>query len=445
MNPFEKIPETKTNAEKKEALDGKWYERFEKVGSFQDVEYLEGEKKYRNEQKKEFLGEKIRNPKLDYPKLKTFDFASKEKDLLELKNDVLTKEENDGVRQAYKWKINEKIAQLRMLKAVKTGDDNKVAKYSKFIYGLPEKDIFANDLQIMKEVIKDKENSDDLRIQFAIRRLQESISFSSFEHSTVNNNFLDGKKRVLTEPFIEEKKIDAAEIKNEFEDALARLRIEGWDVVVEKDITAISVSQEKKLVRVPEKRKLSDEKLAQLIAHEIKTHVLRRENGERSKLKLLGLGLDRYLSGEEGISTFEEQRIGGADDFSGFDGHLATSLALGLDGKQRDFRDVFNILRDYFFLQSKEQDLTKAWDKAKDKAWSRCVRTFRGTSGESKGICLTRDIVYREGNINTWIVTKSNSQEECKFSLGKYDPANPRHAWILQQVGISEKDLENLE
>jgi hypothetical protein len=444
MNSFEKVPQT-ASLEEKEALDARWYERFEKIGSFQDFEYLEGEKKYRSEQKKEFLGEKIRNPKLDYPKLKKFDFETKENELLALKEEILEKEQNDGVKQAYRWKINEKIAQVRLLRAADAGDDNKVAKYSKFIYGLPEKDIFAHDLEVMKEVIGNKESSDDLRIQFAIRRLQESIAFSSLENSKIDNDFLEGKKRVLTEPFIDEKKFEATEIKNEFENALTELKIEGWNVVIEKDITAISVSQEKKLVRVPEKRKLSEEKLSQLIAHEIKTHVLRREKGERSKLKLLGLGLDRYLSGEEGISTFEEQRIGGTDDFSGFDGHLATSLALGLDGRPRDFREVFNVLRDYFFLQSKEQDLTKAWDKAKDKAWSRCVRTFRGTSSESKGICLTRDIVYREGNINTWIVTKSNSQEEYKFSIGKYDPANPRHAWILQQTGISEHDLETLD
>jgi hypothetical protein len=57
---------------------------------------------------------------------------------------------------------------------------------------------------------------------------------------------------------------------------------------------------------------------------------------------------------------------------------------------------------------------------------------------------LTRDIVYREGNIGVWRVVKNNPEEERRFSVGKYDPANPRHIWILEQLGISDEDLDNL-
>lgn len=102
-------------------------------------------------------------------------------------------------------------------------------------------------------------------------------------------------------------------------------------------------------------------------------------------------------------------------------------------------------MSDYFFLESKEEDLQKAWEKAKNKAWNRCVRTFRGTSCQTKGVCLTRDIVYREGNINTWIVLQGGQEDGTRFSLGKYDPANSRHAWMIEQINISEKDLEELE
>ncbi|HMN19751.1 MAG TPA: DUF1704 domain-containing protein, partial [Candidatus Moranbacteria bacterium] len=422
-----------------------WFERFSRAGSFEDYDYLEGEKKYREQERKKFLEEAARNPNLGYPKLENLDFAGKEKELLDLKKEILEKESSDAVKKAYRWKLNEKIAQLRMLKASKDGDDKKFAKYSRFIYGMPEKEIFSYDIAAVRAAMEARENSDDLRIQFALKRLKETVSFSNIEKSEINDKFLPEKKRVLEHPFGEEKKFHADEIQNEFRAALEELKIEGWDVTIKDNIAAISVSQEKKQVKIPESRKLTETGLKQLIVHEIETHVLRRENGERSKLKLLGLGLDRYIAGEEGISTYEEQKIGGADEFSGLDGHLAISLALGMDGRKRDFREVFNILRDYFFIKSNEKDLAKAWEKAKNAAWNRCVRTFRGTTCQTTGVCFTRDMVYREGNINTWIVLSGNPDEEAKFSLGKYDPANPRHAWILEQANISEDDLETLE
>lgn len=442
---FENVQQITSETKKEKALDEEWYERFEKIGAFQDFEYLEGEKKQREEQKRLFLEESVRNPDLGYPKLEKFNFEKTENELLELKNDILALENNEVVRKAYHWKINEKIAQVRMLRAVREGRDDKVLKYSTFVYGFPDKDVFAYDLKAVSEIIAQNEGSDDLRKLFAMRRLRESLELESANENGISGDFLPVKKRVLLYPFQEEKKFKATEIKEEFESALDEMKIEGWSVVIDENITAISVSQEKKIVKVPEKRKLNEIGIKKLIAHEIETHVLRREKGENSKLKLMGLGLDRYLSGEEGISTFAEQEIEGTDEFAGFDGHLAVSLAVGLDGKKRDFREVFNILSDYMFLKSKEKDLNKAWENAKTAAWNRCVRTFRGTSCNTPGACLTRDIVYREGNINTWIVARGNLEEVTKFSLGKYDAFNPRHAWILEQLGISDNDLETLD
>lgn len=315
-------------------MDEKWYARFEKIGAFQDFEYLEGEKKHREEQKKQFFNEAVRNPDLGYPKLEKFDFAGIEEDLLILKKEILQQESNEAVKQAYHWKINEKIAQLRMLKASKEGNDRKVSRYSNFIYGMPEREIFEYDLTTVKQTIEAKRNDVDLRVQFAIRRLEQAINFGE-DKIRIHNEILPTKRRVAEYPFVNEKKFDANEIQKEFQAALEELETRGWEVVIKDNITAISVSQEKKQVKIPEKKKLTEIGLKQLIAHEIETHVLRRENGEKSKLKLLGLGLDRYLTGEEGISTFEEQKIGGADDFAGFDGHLAISLAVGMDGEKR--------------------------------------------------------------------------------------------------------------
>lgn len=431
--------------ENKEAFDEKWYERFELVGNFEDFENLEGSKEERERQKRSFLNEEIRNPVLDYPKLESFDFEGREVGLLKLKKDILEKEKNEVVRNVYRWRINEKLAQLRMLRSSKNSKDRKFSRYSRFIYGNPEKDIFIESLSLVKDEIEKRKNSDDESVLLAIKRIEESLNLGSISDNSVEENAFKGfdAKGDLAEST--EAGLSAEEIQERFSKALEEYEIDGWEVVVEKDITGISVSQEKKKVRIPESRKLSEMKLQGLIAHEIETHVLRRKNGERSRLKILGLGLDRYLKGEEGVSTYKEQKIIGMEDFAGFDGHFAIALAMGVDGKKRDFREVFNILRDYFFIKSKLKDRTKAWENAKTNAWNRCIRTFRGTSCNGKGFCLTRDIVYREGNIGVWNLVKNNPDEERRFSIGKYDPTNPRHIWILEQLGITDEDLEVLD
>ncbi|HAI74027.1 MAG TPA: hypothetical protein DCS28_03420 [Candidatus Moranbacteria bacterium] len=430
------------STEKHEAFDDKWYERFEKSGSFSDYSYLNGEKNFRENQKNKFISGEIENPSLDYPDLETFDFDEKETALLQLKNEIIAEEKNKVVSQVYRWKINEKLAELRMLKKTKSGDDRNVARYSKFIYGQPEKEIYEYTLSQLKTIVDQKIFSANSEINSAAKRINKEL-FEAFMNNESTINFGNKLSKVEVD---DKSEYTAEEIKTAFESALEAHKLKNWEVIIEKEgkIKAINVNQEKKKVFIPEKRKLKALELQTLIAHEIETHVLRRENGERSKLKILGLGLDRYLKGEEGIATYKEQTIKGAEEFSGLDGHLAISLAAGLDGKKRNFRQVFEILKDYFLITSKKEG-AEVLSFAQISAWNRCVRTFRGTTCQTPGACLTRDIVYREGNIGIWDVAKSNPEEIKRFSVGKYDPTNPRHIWILEQLGINDADLEDLE
>jgi len=90
-------------------IDNLWYERFQPIGSFQAYEYLDGNKQYREQQKQEFLNGHIENPTLDYPKIDPERLESDERSLLELKRDIIAQEPNETVKQAYRWRLNEKI------------------------------------------------------------------------------------------------------------------------------------------------------------------------------------------------------------------------------------------------------------------------------------------------------------------------------------------------
>lgn len=443
---FEKVSQNNPDKDKPEKLDDAWYERLRELASFQDYEYLTGDKERREKQKEQFLAGEIENPELDYPELDKINFSEKEKSLLALKQEILEQEKNNLVKQIYRWKINEKIAEWRMLRETQSKNDRRFSRYSRFIYGSPQKDIYEYTICQTKELIDQKLSDNDLKIREIAQKLNKEL----FDALLNNDNSISPRPLNISEKTTLAKKeieYSAEGIKKAFEQALNKYRLTGWEIIVDNEgrFSAINVSQEQKKVNIPQTRKLKETRLLALIEHEIGTHVARRERGERTKLKLLGLGLDRYIKGEEGIATYKEQQVEGTGGFRGLDYHLAISLVMGVDGKKRNFRQVFEILKDFYFIRSKNKDKGKALDNANNFAWNDCMRVFRGTTCKTPGACLTKDIVYREGNIGVWNVVKNNPDEIRRFSIGKYDPSNPRHIWILDQLGITDKDLENLK
>lgn len=451
---MEKLESQITNPE---PFDVSWYKRFLTIGSFQAYEYLDGDKAYRDEQKRGFVSGEIENPNLDYPKIDQEKLTRFEAELINLKIDIQEQEVNEIVKQLYRWKINEKIAELRMLQAAASDDTKRFKRYSEFIYGKPSLEVFSYSIQyFIDDLAKEftSENPDIKRVAEELAKLLPTGLArplvaelpTEADVGLVQTQTLKELSSVLNIQLEEGKQYTAEEIRQVFQGALDSLRAEGWQAIIDTTSkVAISVDQEEKAIKIPTSRKLAFDKLRALIAHEIGTHVARRLNGERSRLCLLGLGLDRYEKGEEGVATAREQSLAGHfDDFAGLEGHLAISLAYGLDGQPRDFRGVYEIMKRYFTLKQlvSGKDLKEALSLAQADAWNRTVRTFRGTNCATPGTCFTKDIIYREGNIDIWNVVRQNPNELVRFNVGKYDPANPRHILILNQLGISDSDLE---
>lgn len=339
----------------------------------------------------------------------------------------------------------------------------KFKKYSEFVYGKPSLEGFSHIIQILRNNVTSHISSDNPHLKKAAEDLMSLLPLHSSAITEYNlpqeSDITAIRKKTLQELSkllnfeieieTEETVHTADSICTIFQVALNSLRSEGWSVVIDRGSKiGISVDQEYKQIKIPESRRLIFTEIQSLVVHEVGTHIKRRLNGERSRLQLLGLGLDRYEKGEEGIATMKEQVLHETiDDYAGLDGYLAISLAIGLDGKKRDFREVFEIMKKYFYLKilSSGKDAEQAMKSAQTSAWNRTVRTFRGTDCRTKGVCFTKDMIYREGNIGVWEVVKDNPKEMVRFSVGKYDPSNKRHIWILDQLGISETDLEELE
>jgi hypothetical protein len=442
-----------------QALDEHLYSEVNSLASFQAYEYLSGSPSAREDQKQKFLSGEISDPVLDYPDLDIEQITAKENDLLSKKSEILNLQINEIVKQTYRWKLNEKIAEIRLLRAAAYGDMRRFKKYSEFIYGKPSLDVFNYSVGLIREAASQSLSSDNEQLSTAAKDLLKNLpivpevtSFDLPDESTVTEANIQVMSELgdLVDLGGHTGKMDAEQIKDAFSGALHQIEAEGWQVVIDDKTskTAISVNQEKQHVQVPQGRTASTQKVSSLIAHELGTHVYRRVNGERSRLKLLGIGLDRYERGEEGIATMREQALKNQlDDFSGMEGHLAVSLASGLDGNPRDFQQVFQIMQSYYLFSNikKGKELEEARTKASNSAWNRTVRTFRGTDCQTPGVCFTKDIVYREGNISIWEIIKTDPEEMVRFNVGKYDPSNDRHIWVLEQLGINDNDLQSLE
>jgi len=429
--------------ESQEKLDSRWYKRFEEV-NFEDYEKLTGRKEVREKTKSDFLSGEIENPSLDYPELESFDLNDRESALLSLKADILEVEQNEAVKKIYRTKINESLATVRMLRATKNGDDRKFSRYADFIYGKPEAGDVGYIVGHVKQLIAQNLESENVEKRQAANRLQEI-----FNDITIDPGEGADKSILPDGQDIPGKLESVDEAVQAFEEALREIGADNWRVVIDTEtgISNFSVSQEHKVVRIPAEEKLmgrniSKKKLRGLLEHEIKTHVARRSNGERSKLQLLGLGLDRYLKAEEGVATYAEQQVTGASEFAGVPRFLSIAFAKGIDGNPLDFRKTHAAMSDYRLLSSPKKDVTP--EQAATTAYNDCVRIFRGSTCGTPGAVYPKDMSYF-GNRAIWTLVSEDSDVVETFTVGKYDPNNNEHVALLTQLGILDGDLDGLE
>jgi hypothetical protein len=422
----------------REALDSRWYKRFEAL-TFETYAKFEGSAEWRRVQRESFLKGEIDNPVLDYPELERFEIEEREKMLLSLKTDILEQERNEIVKKIYRTKINEVIAELRMLRAAKNGDDHKFAHYSTFIYGRPQGEDLRYVCASVQTSAREKLETGELLQKEAAQRLLALLPELQVSDQKVMSDVLPEGERI--EGYV----ADVAEVVHEFREALTELGLDEWEIVVGSE--RFNVSQEHKEVRIPsaeilERRQLSKRKLKGLVAHEIGTHALRRHNGERSALHLLGLGLDRYLKGEEGVAMYNEQQVTGAKEFAGIARYFSIAVARGLRGFGRDFRETFEVMRDYRIVLGNGSP--ESMHRADESAYDDCVRIFRGSTCRTPGAVFSKDLAYF-GNREVWNLVSKNSDVVQTFSIGKFDPTNESHVAFLSQLGILDQDLEKIE
>jgi hypothetical protein len=403
----------------------------------------------------------------------------------------LTPEEDQQVdeitvtRLSYLLRMNEKLLEAGLIRSAQEGDSKAYAERNEMLYGKPSKDIFdwtVRRIRMRNRALLARSSDPDVRRlaeelnqllpdvqaprtvevfpmpnkeQFAqmqgdlVQEYQKVVDYLNERLSHVMDMHpSERKQKFLTGDEMKEIVMKSLDIIGAAE--------KGWKVVSRKG-GSFSVSQALKEVRVPTSD-MNYQRFVELLFHEVGRHVDSRIKGEESDLILLGSGMSGYMQAEENLGVLYERTISrGEGSFATIpDGtHLAISLARGLDGTPRNFRQTFDILEKVYTLTAmtrkvKPLSYKDAVVSGRAAAFYRSFRAFRGTDGKQPGLTSTRDIIYDEGDRLLYHYLKTTGDKRSSFlrifQFGKFDPIpgslyNKHHIAILRRIPVYNQRL----
>lgn len=380
------------------------------------------------------------NPDLTARHLKTEPIEHVLQELLRLKDDIQTQEQNSHVRQAYLDRIDELTENHRMLLASTAQDMPAFIAANRAIYGDPNPEVFGAVCQWIRREAADA--PEVLAVIPDITGDANSLVTSPDAFQKVKELHrsyyaqLFGKSGLPTQAVIDRKTGD--EICNRI------LQNVGSDYALGEATNGLwAVLPSKKQIMRPLGYQLDREAFIGIVSHEIGSHLLETINGDKQPLRLLTsalAGMDGFELSNEGRAFLREQIV--YESTAQYTRqpswqyritiHLTISLAVGLHDHPYTFSEVYQVLLTlYRFWNGIDAEDEKL---AHDAAWHMAVRALKGTNGS--GDAYRKDIVYLEGNVKCWELAKTTPELIMLGDLGKYDITNPRHIATLQELKI---------
>ena len=399
----------------------------------------------------------LKDPENYKPDFRTRGFSLEElnefKDEYEkLKKRIQEEEKNPAVRLAYVWVINQKINEIKFTIASTEGNMESVRIYGKALYGEISKEEFIYTLAKIQNQIDQAKASDNPELKAKAEELENKLKNDLQEKNTIKNpskETFEKTKTLISEQYHqylkdidEESEYTKEELKTIFEGILIKLDFNNWTVEITDKTQNIKVIPAHKKIQIPDnkERTFKGFQVKKLILHEILSHAKRSENGNKSSLKLLELGLHEYANIEEGIAILHEQSQNeNFTQYASNDNHLLIGLSKGLLGINFNFQELYEIMKTYYEFQALKKGTNV--EKAGKESFDRLLRIFRGTDCKDTSINFPKDKAYREGNIKIWEMISEKPELFRIFTIGKYDPTNPTHWWILVSLNIIEKEL----
>lgn len=165
----------------------------------------------------------------------------------------------------------------------------------------------------------------------------------------------------------------------------------GWRVEVSAGgANVVSSRYRKRIIVGSHFKPLSTLRLKQVVVHEVGGHVQSALDNQRTHMPL-------FDESDEGLAVMLEQLLSSRFINKRVLRYMAISLAVGVDGKKRDFCEVYDVLwRAAYIVGGNHQA------KAKKQAFYETARAFRGGLPSVPGAAYLKDKVYLEGNLLVW-------------------------------------------
>jgi len=444
-------------------------------------EGMNDENAVRTEQKRQFLSGAIKNPNLNYPKLKTDAFI-REHEIAEQGIMALGSQLDELTTESDRITVAQELPAQRHLELMlldisgrfarkEVAEEDRQAYVELFnsvndeLYGAVDIARFAGLLQpVRRQALLVLSSPEPIAV--VVREAAEYVLLNTgVESDTVLAEpplVIDDDTRQQVREMFERyfakplsvipskargEKLTSQEFAQMFRDAHALLDT-GWGVATEPGKSTMDTRQSTRMTVIGDERPLPDEAGARgIFAHEFCIHVLRRYFGDQLGDPLLaGTGLAGYVPNEEGAGRIVQQVMDGKDKVPGSNYYITLGLARGKDGdRMRDFRGVFELewrrrlLEKYATNPMLPHD---AVSKAKNAAYTTCLRIFRGTPCDEPGMVFAKDIGYYDGGQNMWPYFIEIAQlplEEQKarldeFLTAKHDPLHPVQTRVVKKA-----------
>lgn len=218
----------------------------------------------------------------------------------------------------------------------------------------------------------------------------------------------------------------------------------GWKCVIDAMKSNPATNGSKKTIALPANTRRNSAELKRLIIHEQEVHARRAQNGKESGFRPLQTGTSDYADVEEGLGVLMECVVAGTLDNPSFDRardrYITAGLALGIDGTERDARQVYETVWRLIAVRGAvDGDISEAVIvAAKDKAYSHIENAYRGTPFSMRGVIYTKLKVYYEGLAKNTEYFRNNLQtlESAINSamIGKYNHTSDDEAALIDSA-----------
>ncbi|HSH55288.1 MAG TPA: tyrosine/phenylalanine carboxypeptidase domain-containing protein [Candidatus Limnocylindrales bacterium] len=386
-----------------------------------------------------------------------------EQGLTRLKNEISGQEHHEGIRAAYIERIDESLANIRMVQAAYAHDTENFAQANAYIYGKPDIRIYTAACQWLRQEAERCATDDSVPDDVAAAVLEVVPYEAEGQDSLMPSNDVFRRVQVLHTVeggYFEQlfAGLDIPEsgiVDEQLGDLLTQQVIAniGSDYELQESTNGLwAVIQNQKRVLRPQHYELTSTAFKAIITHEVGCHLLEYTNGADAGLRLLELGLDRYEAGNEGRAVLREQLMyTSVEEYirqpqwfptkASWEYrvaiHLVVSLASGITGRPYGFAEIYRVLTVLFRFWTLQRYREVDEAVISRGAWSMAVRVMKGTDGT--GGAYLKDIVYLEGNVRCWQAVVARPELILFGDLGKFDIASERHILLLEDIGILPK------